>query len=55
MESRPEARPPHPKPGSPQDPLATIDSVIEANRSLGGALLPLHSHFAPDPELFLKV
>ena len=24
-------------------------------RALGGALLPLHSHFAPDPELFLKV
>lgn len=41
MESRPPARPPHPKPGSPQDPLATIDSVIEANRSLGGALLPM--------------
>jgi predicted NBD/HSP70 family sugar kinase len=24
-------------------------------RALGGALVPLHSHFAPDPELFLKV
>lgn len=23
-------------------------------RALGGALLPLHSHFAPDPEVFLK-
>lgn len=24
-------------------------------RALGGAMVPLHSHFAPDPELFLKV
>lgn len=30
-------------------------SVGSDARALGGALLPLHAHFAPDPDLFLKV
>ena len=30
-------------------------SIGSDARALGGALLPLHAHFAPDPDLFLKV
>ena len=30
-------------------------SIGSDARALGGALLPLHSNFAPDSDLFLKV
>jgi predicted NBD/HSP70 family sugar kinase len=36
-------------------PLLLPGTIGSDARALGGAMLPLHANFAPDPELFLKI